>query len=66
VIIEEPATTVEPTAEPSAEPSADPAAPGSEGVAPGAEPLPETQSQDTTEQDPAQLLLQGIISTDQQ
>jgi hypothetical protein len=54
------------TTEPVPEPSAEPAAPGSDGVAPGTEPLPETQSQDTTEQDPAQLLLQGIISTDQQ
>ncbi len=58
--------TTEPAAEPSAEPSGEPAAPGSDGVAPGTEPLPETQSEDTTEQDPAQLLLQGIIGTEQQ
>jgi hypothetical protein len=52
--------------EPAADPSAEPAAPGSDGVAPGAEPLPETQSQDGTGEDPAQQLLQGILGTDQQ
>jgi len=56
--------TTEPAVEPSAEPSIEPAAPGSDGVAPGTEPVPETQG--SAEPDPAQLLLQGIIGTEQQ
>ena len=67
---EEPAVEETPgasgTTEPAAEPSAEPAAPGSDGVEPGTEPMPETQGQDGTEQDPAQQLLQGILGTDQQ
>jgi uncharacterized protein involved in outer membrane biogenesis len=66
---EEPAAEESPgasgtTIEPAAEPSAEPAAPGSEGAEPGAEPVPETQGQDGTTEDPAQQLLQGILSTD--